>query len=160
MNIRQAEQAEYHEIDALLRQAFSGSSEEAVLVEKLRSTGAWIREWVLSEDDTILGYIAYTKAFSDSGVHIGSHLAPVAVLPLYQGRGYGTRLITTTLAEISARGLPVYVLGDPSYYSRFGFALARGQSCEFDPRGTYFQVLSDAQLPPRAVKYEDAFYGK
>jgi predicted N-acetyltransferase YhbS len=49
-------------------------------------------------------------------------LGPVAVLPEYQGQGVGTLLVETCLEHLRQSGhAGVVVVGDPAYYSRFGF---------------------------------------
>ena len=49
-------------------------------------------------------------------------MAPLAVLPEYQRKGIGTRLIERGLQELNAAGHGiVFVLGNPLYYQRFGF---------------------------------------
>lgn len=52
-------------------------------------------------------------------------LGPVAVLPEFQRRGVGSALILAGLKESRDFGLSgVVLLGDPAYYSRFGFERA------------------------------------
>jgi predicted N-acetyltransferase YhbS len=90
-------------------------------------------------------------------VKIGYHLAPVAVLPERHGKGLGHRIIAESLRAIGDH-LPVYVLGNPAYYIRFGFKIDRTQKCIFDPSGDQFMVLnSGGPLPPRQVLYEGEF---
>lgn len=49
-------------------------------------------------------------------------LAPLAVHPDFQKRGVGSGLIRTGLERLRADGVElVFVLGDPNYYTRFGF---------------------------------------
>ena len=53
-------------------------------------------------------------------------LAPVGVLPKYQGRQIGTRLIETGLQVCKESAWDaVVVLGSPVYYARFGFRWAQ-----------------------------------
>ena len=55
----------------------------------------------------------------------GIGLAPVAVLPEHQQRGFGTRLIEVALRRARLLGYRYcVVLGHPSYYPRFGFVPA------------------------------------
>ena len=55
-------------------------------------------------------------------------LAPVGVLPEYQGRGIGSRLIREGLDACREAGYgAAVVLGEPGYYSRFGFERASGK---------------------------------
>ena len=52
----------------------------------------------------------------------GLSLGPIAVLPAFQGRGIGRRLVEAGLTEARHRGLDfVMLLGSPELYPRFGF---------------------------------------
>ena len=56
---------------------------------------------------------------------MGLGIAPVAVVPEHQGRGIGSKLIRQALSVCRANVVAlVVVLGDPDYYSRFGFVPA------------------------------------
>jgi predicted N-acetyltransferase YhbS len=53
-------------------------------------------------------------------------LGPLAVEPGFVGKGHGRALIDTALAAARAAGFKLIVLvGDASYYGRFGFAVVR-----------------------------------
>ncbi len=71
-------------------------------------------------------YLELTVAMLDgrSGLRMVG-LAPVGVLPEYQGKGIGSRLARKGLAVCrdASYGAAV-VLGEPSHYSRFGFVRA------------------------------------
>ncbi len=51
-------------------------------------------------------------------------VGPVAVLPEYQGLGYGQALMSAAIASLSPEApLPQVMIGDPEYYGRFwGFS--------------------------------------
>ena len=69
-------------------------------------------------------------------------LGPIGVLPEYQGRGIGSRLVRQGLDECRSAGWDgVVLLGSPGYYSRFGFVQAshHGLSSEFGD-GAAFQA--------------------
>src|SRR4028119_2040745 len=54
-------------------------------------------------------------------------LAPIGVLPEYQGQGIGSRLIRVGLEACREAAYDaVVVLGEPGYYFRFGFERASG----------------------------------
>ncbi len=91
-------------------------------------------------------------------------LAPVGVKPSAQDRGIGSALIREALARCAdVEWFTVFVLGDPTYYARFGFVLAaplglRYESEQFD---SHFQVL---ELKPGVlsgargwVRYHEVF---
>lgn len=98
---------------------------------------------VAEVDNTIVGYALFTEAqVGETSVLV---LAPVAVLPTYQKQGIGESLIQKghKIAKSLGYGHSV-VLGDPVYYSRFGYQPARlqGISAPFDVPAEYFMVLS------------------
>jgi putative acetyltransferase len=69
-------------------------------------------------------------------------LGPVAVRPERQRTGIGSRLIRAAIDRVKRAGWQViFVLGDPSFYGRFGFdsALAGGFECRYS--GPYFMAL-------------------
>ena len=122
----------------------------------------WLREklyahFVAVDGAEIIGYIAYTIALNSKDEFAGIHLAPLAVSPKYQKKGIGAELITTSLAEVAEDRVNVYVLGEPEYYSQFGFKLDPSQRSEFDPEGRAFQVLANNSLEPTELQYEPEF---
>ncbi len=91
-------------------------------------------------------------------------LAPVGVLPAAQGRGVGSALIRAGIA--SAHGLGwqlLFVLGNPSYYGRFGFQLAAPHglhyaSHDFDSAFQVQELAPGALAGARGwVRYHPAF---
>lgn len=79
------------------------------------------------EDEKAVAHILFTRVvidgkFDDTKASI---LAPLAVLPDWQGRGIGGRLIRKGLQILEADGIElVFVLGHPGYYPKHGFAPA------------------------------------
>lgn len=77
----------------------------------------------------VVGHILFTPVTvigSAGTVIIGMGLAPLTVLPEYQCQGVGTALCQTGLTRVQNSGKPfVVVLGEPAYYTRFGFEPAR-----------------------------------
>lgn len=113
--------------------AFDGREEEARLVELLNAAGAAPVSLVAAAqpDGRVVGHILFSHVWIEE---CGSHspmmvgLAPVSVLPEYQGRGIGSRLIREGLEACREAGYgAAVVLGEPGYYSRFGFEQASGK---------------------------------
>jgi putative acetyltransferase len=69
---------------------------------------------------------------------------PTLIRPDAQGKGVGTALVRAALAECPRLGWKaVFLLGDPGYYSRFGFELSapRGLHYESEAFDSAFQFL-------------------
>ena len=76
---------------------------------------------------------------------------PVSVLPEYQGKGIGSKLIrhTKTLAQkMGHRAIIIY--GDPAYYSRFGFTESKNYGIK-DKNGNFPQALLALELHENAL---------
>ncbi|MBD4381984.1 GNAT family N-acetyltransferase, partial [Xanthomonas citri pv. citri] len=68
-------------------------------------------------------------------------VGPVAVDPAKQGEGIGSRLMTALVERATDAGQPALVLlGDPEFYSRFGFVPASRLGIAGEPEwGAFFQ---------------------
>lgn len=131
VTIRREKREDYRETEILTREAFwdvyRPGCVEHLVVHKLRKSPAFVGklDLVACEGERIVGNIMYSKA-RVHGSHDETHevlcLGPVSVLPEYQGRGIGGRLIEESLARARDMGFKgVFLMGDPAYYSRFGF---------------------------------------
>lgn len=114
-----------------------GHNGEAGLVDKLRTEGAASISLVAECDDRIVGHIHFSPALIEwsSRRCEGLGLAPLSVLPEFQRKGIGSRLITDGLAAAAESSSEfVIALGHPEYYPRFGFAPASDSnvSCELE----------------------------
>ena len=145
-------------------QAFDGT-DEALIVEALRNNHCLAVSLVCEMDDKIVGHIAYSPLYHDDKV-IGLGLAPVAVLPEYQKKGIGSALIKKGNETALKKGVKkIFVLGDPKYYSKFGFKSAKKYNyyCKFDPEGKYFMILGKSikqQKQKITVEYGKEFKEK
>jgi putative acetyltransferase len=110
-----------------------GGSEEADLVDKLRSERDVLLSLVAEVDDRVVGHILFSRMGIEtaSGRVAAVALAPVAVLPERQRQGIGEQLIRQGLALLRDRGEKiVIVLGHAGYYPRFGFSTDKTRSLE------------------------------
>ena len=129
--IRQEEPHDFEALFGLIRQAFGGDEHsehrERFLVERLRNSDAFVPELSLVAETggTLAGHILLTKVkiVSDCAEEAGSlALAPVAVLPAYQGNGIGGRLIRAAHEKAREMGFgSVILLGHPAFYPKFGY---------------------------------------
>jgi putative acetyltransferase len=128
-NERTAERSLIHAI----HEAF-GRADEADLVDKLRADGHALLSLVAELDAGLVGHILFSRMWikSRTGALVPAvALAPVAVLPEYQRKGIGGRLIRHGLQLLRGLGEQiVIVVGHPGYYPRFGFSAKKTQSLE------------------------------
>jgi putative acetyltransferase len=132
-------------ITAVHDQAFNGPV-EGKIVENLRHNQNLILSLVFELEGKVVAHIAYSPIYDKNQEFVGLGLAPVAVLPAYQKRGIGSGLIEIGNKMAFATGFKkIFVLGDPQYYRRFGFDIAREYNyfSDFDPEGTHFMVLGE-----------------
>jgi putative acetyltransferase len=150
-------------VDELIGRAFDGRPNEVELVQRLREADSPTVSRVATIGDKIVGHVMYSQLGLEGSTSTVLTLAPVSVEPDYQNRGVGTRVISVSLAELDDAGVPsVVVLGEPSYYSRFGFEpVSRyGITAPTGVPMAHLMILplshSDASLVGRLV-YPDAF---
>ena len=97
---------------------------------------------VAEANATIVGHVAFSPVETGDG-SIGVGLGPLAVSESFRRQGVGAQLVEAGLTTSKTAGFGwAVVLGDPSYYSRFGFRAAKtfGLSDEFGG-GSAFQVI-------------------
>lgn len=134
MNIRKAAKSERLEILHIHRESFGASKGPTIakLVNDLLDdpTAQPINSFVAVIEQKIVGHILFTRVTVQgaSSEIISQILAPLAVLPAYQDRGIGQKLINFGLEKLRQDGCQlVFVLGHPEYYPRCGFSPAGQQ---------------------------------
>ena len=126
LTIRQENIADYKNIYELNLLAFE-EKEEAILVDLLRKNNEFIPQLSLVAllNNEIIGHILFTKIkiIDDNGNENESlALAPMAVLPKYQKKGIGGKLINKGFDIATKLNFKsVIVLGHEHYYPKFGF---------------------------------------
>jgi putative acetyltransferase len=147
-----------------IHEAAFGRADEADLVDGLRSEGAVLASLVAEVEQRMVGHILFSRMWIDNadGAIPAAALAPVAVLPEHQGRGIGGQLIRNGLDFLQGQGERIaIVLGDPAYYSRFGFSVEQARALEspFPPEAFMALELSAGALKGvrGKVRYPDAF---
>ena len=159
--VRDEHAADVPGVRAVVESAF-GRVAEADLVDALRAAGKVELSLVAECEGHVVGHVlfsAVTTAGDDPPFAAG--LAPLAVVRRMHRLGVGSALVRHGLARCRRAGHAfVVVLGDPAYYSRFGFEPAERHqlSCEFDAPPGAFQVLElrRGTLPTHAalIRYE------
>lgn len=113
---------------------------EVGLVAALRASQAWIPELskvamtavgTVGTVGTVAGHVLCTRAHLGPRADPVLGLGPVGVVPAHQGRGVGSALVHAVLGAADARHEPlVALLGEPSFYRRFGFLPAAALGIE------------------------------
>ena len=122
---------------------------EARLVDELRASGRLTFSFVAEVDGQIVGHVAFSPVTA-TGAANGIGMAPVAVVSAHRKQGIADALIRAGLDACRSAGWPwAVVLGNPAYYSRFGFGAATefGLSDEYGG-GPAFQAM---ELTPGGV---------
>ncbi len=95
---------------------------EADRINTLRNDGDLTLSLVATDNNAIVGHIAFSPVFLNGRRTQWFGLGPVAVWPNHQRKGIGSALVNEgleLLRRVEAKGC--ILIGDPNYYGRFGF---------------------------------------
>ena len=163
--IRSELPSDHARVDQIVETAF-GRDDEARLVRALRAAARPALSLVAERGGELVGHVFFSPVEIDGpgSSPASAGLAPLAVAPEMQGEGAGSALVHAGLHECVELGWQaVFLLGNPAYYSRFGFSLAaaRGLRYESEAYDLAFQLL---ELVPDVlsgstgwVRYHEAF---
>jgi len=163
VTIRPEARGDHAAIGDLIRVAFAempyADGDEAELVETLRREKAISVSLVAELDDVVVGQIVFSPALASDGGEGWYALGPVAVDPAHQRTGIGSKLVRAGLQAIMQLGANGCILvGDPVYYTRFGFRLSPsnapvGEAAEF----FMVKLLGHQQHPSGPISFHWAF---
>ncbi|MFN2099526.1 GNAT family N-acetyltransferase [Altererythrobacter sp. MF3-039] len=162
ISIRPEAARDHAAIHVVTAAAFAGMAHsdgsEPHIVDRLRADGDLALSLVAEDGEQIVGHIAFSPIAITDGAHGWYGLGPVSVMPELQNQGIGFRLVQRGIADIREKGARgIVLLGDPAYYSRFGFA-HNPQLRYPGPPAEYFQcLLIDGDMPEGEVRYAAAF---
>jgi putative acetyltransferase len=156
MKIQQLTVENRPRVYALLQRAFPGSDYETLLVQKLHEHARPLHEWICIHTSKVIAYIAFSQAYQGN-ISCGLHLAPMAVAPDFQKQGVGTELLKFALRQEAIKNQPLFVLGKPGYYQRFGFEPCRLPICPFQTNNAHFLSMRNTVDTSFIVGYEPEF---
>jgi len=143
-------------VDAVTSAAFSRPRTdqpppETVLIQALRRDAGWIEKLslVAVRDERVVGHVVCTRGWVGELAALG--LGPISVLPTFQRQGTGHALMHAIIGAADAAGEPlIALLGDPHFYTRFGFVEASrlGVAAPDPGWGSHFQVRTLTDCPP------------
>ena len=148
VKIRQATKYDLQDIKVTVKSAFyrEGKDErfnEWEFVDRVTKDKDFVKELcqVAVLDDEIVGYILLSKA--KIGDYQGLSLGPLAVKPIYQGKGIGKLLINNGIESAKALGYNWIALTGGDYYFQFGFEPALKYNIilsENNPENKYLKI--------------------
>ena len=152
-------------ISRIVRRAFweaphTGHNEVAVVLG-LRQAGALSLSLLLEAEGQAVGYVAVSPVTLSDGSPGWYGIGPVAILPEWQRQGLGSTLMEKVLEALSssssldARG--VVLLGDPAFYTRFGFRPVPGLTLPGFPEAYFMARVLRGEIPSATVAYHAAF---
>jgi putative acetyltransferase len=134
------------------------SHTEQFIVSGLRLAGQLTVSLVADAAGRVIGHVAVSPVSISDGASGWFGLGPISVVPQFQSRGVGSRLMREALSVLQAKGAAgCVVLGEPGYYGRFGFR-ADPNLVLPDVPPEYFQAVAFGSYRPRGiVSYHSAF---
>lgn len=138
IEIRDESPRDWRAIYCVVSSAF-GQSAEAELVERLREAGDSVISLVADEEGQVVGHVLLSKM---GAPFPALALAPVSVVPTRQRSGIGSTLIEGAVNRARNEGwAAIFVLGNPSYYKRFGFDREAAAAFMSPYAGPHFMML-------------------
>ncbi len=162
IEIRKETAADVSAIEAVTISAFRNAAHtsrtEQHIVSALRKAGKLTVSLVADAEGKLIGHVAASPVCISDGATAWFGLGPISVTPEHQRRGVGSRLMREALRTLREQGAAGCVLlGEPEYYSRFGFQVYPNLVLP-DVPPEYFQAISFASSRPHGtVAYHVAF---
>lgn len=133
---------------------------EPQIVDRLRESGNLVLSLVAVEEDQILGHIAFSPVTLSSSQGHWFGLGPVSVQPARQRAGIGRQLIEKGLERLrSLDAAGCVLLGDPTYYGRFGFSSPGDLTYGEVPTEYMLALAFQTERAKGEVLYASAFGG-
>lgn len=144
--------------EAAFRTAAHSAGTEQFIVDALRRAGALAVSLVAAADDDLIGHVAVSPVAVSDGTSGWYGLGPISVSPPLQRTGVGSQLMHAALQALRERGAAGCLLvGDPAYYSRFGFRPATGLEYPGVPPEYFMAVSFGPALPQGVATFHEAF---
>lgn len=131
---------------------------EQYIIHALREAGALTLSLVAEVYGNVVGHIAFSPVAIADGSTDWYGLGPVSVLPELHKQGIGKALIEEGLArleELGAKGCAL--VGDPNYYTRFGFRNIPDMIHEGIPQEYFLALPFTEEIPSGIVAFHEAF---
>jgi putative acetyltransferase len=131
---------------------------EPFIIAALRDAGALTLSLVAELDGRVVGHIAFSPLTISDGAAGWYGMGPVSVLPAYQRRGIGRKLVGEGLSRLKASGgQGCALVGDPKFYQRFGFRNYPDLVHEGVPQAVFLALPFGDEVPRGSVFFHDGF---
>jgi predicted N-acetyltransferase YhbS len=159
IELRPEEEQDYRIVEELTREAFWNvyvpGCDEHLLIHNLRKRKEFVKplDFAAIHNNEIVGNIVYAEAkitASDKEYTVLT-FGPISVLPNYQNRGIGSKLIEHTKKLAKRMGYKAIIIyGDREYYKRFGFKVSKEYTIT-NGEGRFPAALLVLELAPKAL---------
>ena len=126
-------------------------------MQHLHEDGDVVFSLVAMEEAAVVGQVLFSRLRTPAAALA---LAPVSVAANRRRQGIAAALIEAGLDRAKDGGWKaVVVVGDPSYYPRFGFSIGavRGKSCRYAGQALMGLALAENGLGGPRIEYAPAF---
>lgn len=161
--IRTETPADARAVEELTREAFWNvyrpGCMEHYLVHRFRGRPECVQDLnlVMEQNGVLIGHILYVKAaieLDQGGVFPVMTFGPVSIVPAYQRRGYGKKLVTESLKKARALGAKAVCMeGNLDFYGKVGFVKAGEKGIRYGdaPQGEEVPYFLIKELVPGAL---------
>lgn len=162
MNIREEKESDIGAITQVTIAAFRdhpfSRQTEHFIIQALRKAGALTLSLVAEIEGRIVGHAAFSPVTMSDGTPGWYGLGPISVLPARQREGIGNALMAEGLSRLKALGAQGCALvGDPHYYTRFGFRNHAALVHEGVPPEVFLVLPFNSHVPEAQVVFHPAF---
>lgn len=162
MDIRKETPADFDAITEVTVAAFNtlaiSDHTEQFIIHALREADALAVSLVAEIDGRVVGHIAFSRVSISDGTEEWYGLGPISVVPELHRQGIGKALVNEGLAllrQLGGRGC--VLVGDPAYYSRFGFRCVPQLTYGGVPPEYFLALPFGDALPEGVVTFHEAF---
>ena len=152
LEIRESRPSDAAGIEQLYVDAFP-DEDLLPLVRELLDLRQSVTSLVGIREKVIVGHISFTFCCVEEGKDKVALLGPLAVTPALHKKGIGSALVQAGFKQMANAKIGyIFVLGDPAYYSRFGFKAEEKVSTPYplptEWRGAWQSIqLCNAEAP-------------
>jgi putative acetyltransferase len=162
MTIRNEREADIKAISDVTIAAFADQpysrQTEHFIIDALRAADAMAISLVAEIDGAVVGHIAFSPVTIAGNDCDWYGMGPVSVLPELQRQGIGSALVNEGLRLLKDMGGKGCVLvGDPNYYTRFGFRNLPELTLDGVPPEVFMGLPLGEDIPSGAVMFHEAF---